>query len=109
MIPLISFDALVNVYLTIMFLIPLKSKLISAFWKRQQKWCSLTPTRTPLLYQHGENPSQHSSSDGGIPNILRHSLHTSEQHCVRLDAMAFRGFFLGYKSADEQFLAISPC
>lgn len=27
MIPLISFDAVVNVYLTVMFLIPLKSKL----------------------------------------------------------------------------------
>jgi hypothetical protein len=40
--------------------------------------------RALLLYQHGKNTSQYSSSNGGISNILRSSLHTSKQHCVRL-------------------------
>jgi hypothetical protein len=94
MIPLISFDALINVYLTIMFLIPLKSKLTWVFWKWQLEWCSLTSTRTLLLYQHGENASQYSSSDSGIPNILRHSLHASKQHCVRVNLQCLRNRFL---------------
>lgn len=86
MIPLISFDALVNVYLTIMFLIPLKSKLIWVLWMRKQRRRSLTYARTLRFYQAGENTSQYSSSDRGISNILRHSLHTSKQCCVRIDS-----------------------
>lgn len=37
MIPLISFDTIVNVYLTVMFLIPLRSKLSLAVGRRRRR------------------------------------------------------------------------
>lgn len=79
MIPLISFDAVVNVYLTIIFLLPLKSEQ-----------CALpvtieTDSLRPLhLQEYATDAGQLSSQDPRLQNFWRSGLHAYKQYSVRL-------------------------
>ncbi|EXU99812.1 hypothetical protein X797_006941 [Metarhizium robertsii] len=78
MIPLISFDAVVNVYLTIIFLIPLRSEFLPGRWGR---WFAHSRSNRPLLIQeHASHARKYATSNYCFQNILWSSLHAAKQH-----------------------------
>jgi hypothetical protein len=81
MIPLISFDTVVNVYLTIIFLIPLRSK-IPSLALAIVRGNLLTPDRTLLVQELAALTCYHATSDCCFQNLLRSCLHTAKQHPV---------------------------
>lgn len=80
MIPLISFDAVVNIYLTIIFLIPLRSMWKSRFRLPdcEAEYCH----RTSLIPKHAAISSEHATPNDCVSNVCRLRLYAAQQHSV---------------------------
>lgn len=81
MIPLITFDTIVNVYLTIMFLIPLKSR---SSLTCHSAILTISSSRSILVQEHANDARKPPSTNSGASYLCRRSMHFGQQHCVRL-------------------------